>query len=131
MRYTIENIQQRDTWVHKGSGQEMQTYAIKLSGEAGWIKLNQLITTKPPQIGDALNGNIVDKGDVRIFKKEFNQGGSGVSTEVIEKKLDEINQKLDMLMGVGDSSAVNNQDGTNPDTEIDYDKPADLSDIPF
>lgn len=59
-KYRITNVDRRDEWgpVH---GSMMQDYAIGLEGEEGWIKLTQKVETRPPEVGDELEGFIENK----------------------------------------------------------------------
>lgn len=103
--YKITNVQRRDEWKSRFSenGQpDMVNYAIALEGESGWIKLSQKITTRPPEIGQELFGNIEDKrtSNGKIYRKfakqqQQQQGGSGAS----EEKVDYIIQMLEELTG--------------------------------
>lgn len=79
--HKITNVQMRDEWgpVH---GSMMQDYAIALEGEEGWVKLTQKVDTRPPEVGQEIEGFIETKTNTngtsyRKFKKESAQYAQG------------------------------------------------------
>lgn len=107
--YKITNVQMRDEWgpVH---GSMMQDYAIALEGEEGWIKLTQKVDTRPPEVGQELEGFIETKTNTngtsyRKFKKESAQyaqsnrsgGRSDKDTEYIIQMLEELTGRRDVV----------------------------------
>lgn len=97
-KYKITNVQTRDQW--DGGFGMMQDYAIALEGEEGWIKLTQKPETRPPQIGDTLEGYIETKSNnngetYKKFKKD--SGNFQRNTPVDDGKLDYIIQMLEEL----------------------------------
>lgn len=99
MHYTVTAVERKDQWPSK-YGREMVTYAIRLEGEDGWIKLNQLATTPPPKPGDHLTGSLQPdpRGEFQTFKKEFNRPEAGGSSPDIKAQLDRIEMKLDDVL---------------------------------
>lgn len=114
-KYTIANVQRRDEWgpVH---GSMMQDYAISLEGEEGWIKLTQKVETRPPEVGQELEGYIENKTNTngtsyRKFKKEssqFAQSGRSAPQQspTNQKDMDYIILMLEELTGRRDEAAV-------------------------
>lgn len=83
-KYTITNVQRRDEW-SAGYG-EMVDYAVALQGDEGWVKLTQKLDTRPPEIGDELEGYIEDKSNkdgtpYRKFKKQSAQYAGRAETQ--------------------------------------------------
>lgn len=126
-KYTISNVQTRDEWgpVH---GSMMQDYAIALEGMSEWIKLTQKVDTKPPQIGDVLEGYIEEKTTrngkpYKKFKKEnpaYSDGGRSESQHSpSQSQTDYIVQMLEELTGRRDAAE---QDSSGP-TEDELDDP--------
>lgn len=121
--YKITNVQTREQW-GPSHGHMMQDYAIALEGEEGWIKLTQRVETRPPQVGDELEGFIETKSNsngtsYRKFKKEnpqFAQGDrSGNQPNQANQKMDYIVQMLEELTGRRDVV----HEPTNSDTGFD------------
>ena len=142
MRYVIKQVQAREGWMHKASGQEMKTYAIQVENHDGWVKLNQRATSKPPQTGDAIDGEVKILNGVAVFKKEFNNPNAPSADPAIKEALERIEQKIDGLReafnGMSSVQAVGDspQDHVLTDEEesgIDsfQGQKVDLSDIPF
>lgn len=72
-KYKITNVNRLDEW--DSSYGKMQDYSVALEGEEGWIKLTQKLQTRPPEIGDELEGFIENKSNTngtayRKFKKQ-------------------------------------------------------------
>lgn len=109
-RHTITNVQPREQW--NGGYGMMQDYAIALEGESEWIKLTQKVDTKPPQIGDVLEGYIENKTDkngkpYKKFKKE-NPAYAGANRSETpsgpsQSQMDYIVQMLEELTGRRDA----------------------------
>lgn len=100
MEYKITNVQQRDEFTTQYG--QMQSYAISLEGQTGWIALNQKLETPPPRVGDTINGEIQNAttrngNEYRKFKKinpKFAGGGGGEP-----QKLTYIVEMLEELTG--------------------------------
>lgn len=142
MRYVIKQVQAREAWMHKASGQEMKTYAIQLEGHDGWVKLNQRATSNPPQAGDAVDGEVNNFNGVSVFKKEFKNPNAPAADPSIKEALERIEQKIDglreALNGLSSVQAV----GDTPEDHVLSDeeesviddfnaKPVSLEEIPF
>lgn len=105
--YRLNQVQRRDEWESQYG--PMVTYAIAVDGVEGWLKLNQKLATPSPQVGDTLNGNIVDAKDGKgqSYKKfqKVNpayegQSSSGTPTPSVDpKQLEYIVQMLEELTG--------------------------------
>lgn len=103
--YKITNVQQRDEW--QSTYGMMMDYAVALEGEEGWIKLTQKLDTKPPQIGQTIEGYIETKSNTngttyRKFKKEsaqYAQKQGGSTSPHLEKRIEYIVQMLEELTG--------------------------------
>ena len=54
--YKISAVQPRETFPTAYG--EMQSYAIMLDGQTEWVKLNQKVETRAPEVGDTLTGEI-------------------------------------------------------------------------
>lgn len=131
MDYKITNVQRRNEW--KSSYQkDMVTYAISLEGESGWVELNQLLATPPPEIGATIHGNIENittpnGTPVRKFKKvnpEF-QDRQQQQTQA-SPQMNYIVQMLEEL--TGRKPAYEQKDVVIEDVP---DGPINLNDLPF
>lgn len=117
MQYTITNVNRRNEWTGR-DGATMVDWAIAVEGESGWIKLTQKLDTKPPEIGQTINGSIEDKTDrngnpYRKFKKEYSQKSGGGLSDEDRKQLDYAVQMLEELTGRRDPDAREAVDSSN------------------
>lgn len=103
-KYKITNLNRLDEWDSKYG--KMQDYSVALEGEDGWIKLTQKFETRPPEIGDELEGFIENKSNTngtpyKKFKKQSaeyagasrsggNVGSSGSQESYIVQMLEEL-----------------------------------------
>lgn len=110
-KYKITNVNRLDEWPSKYG--PMQDYSVALEGEDGWIKLTQKVDTRPPQIGDELEGFIEDKSNTngtayRKFKKQsaeyagrtestHSQNTSGSQESYIVQMLEELTGRRDVV----------------------------------
>lgn len=126
MAYKITNVQTRDEW-GPNHGHMMQDYAVALEGEEGWIKLTQRVETRPPQIGDELEGFIEEKtnrngSSYRKFVKEnpqfagANRSNNQPNNSSVERQLNYAVQMLEELTG---RRNVVDQVAEVPETELD------------
>lgn len=100
MRYTVTGVEHKDRWV-SSHGNPMATYAVQLEGVEGWVKLNQLAKTDPPQKGDILEGTLETESfrgnTYQKFKKDYSRGASAEELSIlgrIEKNTEEILKRL-------------------------------------
>lgn len=103
-KFKITNVQTRDEWDSKFG--KMMDYAIALEGEDGWIKLTQKLDTRPPEIGDELEGFVEEKSNTngtsfRKFKKQSAEYASAdrSSSNTNGSQMSYIVQMLEELTG--------------------------------
>lgn len=114
--YTIKSVNRRGEWHSKYQKDsepynDMVDWAISLEGEEGWIKLSQKATTKPPEAGQTVNGEVLNETSsngepFKKFKKinpNFQQGGQSTGSanlSNLEQRLEYAIKLLEELSGV-------------------------------
>lgn len=141
MEYTISNVTRRGEWKSKYARtdeNDMVDYAISLTGnEDGWIKLTQKISTKPPEVGDTIFGEIITAVDnnnepYRRFKKinpkfvndlgnrtsSVDAGGSTVQVNYIIRMLEELTGRRAPDFSENGAENSDNKDNNDPFVDL-------------
>jgi len=129
MTFTVTHVAIHSEWKSK-YGKDMITYALQLREKDGWVQLNQMKSTKPPQVGDTLEGSVeeeTNRGTGKVyykFVKEFNNApGGGPSGAANNAILERIEKKIDLLL-------ANNKVEAEPEVVLGGEN-VDLPDDPF
>lgn len=87
---------------------EMQSYALMLDGQTEWVKLNQKVETRAPEVGDTLTGEITTEQHKGQSYKKFkkvnpayaNTSGSAPAQPTVDNsQLEYITMMLEELTG--------------------------------